>query len=80
MLQQWNIQINIPPILEINHKLIYVSGKNILRYYKGQLPTSQVEQEQATTAANISNTPKTLLLKLFTDKPVWVVQWPLTTE
>ncbi|ERE89919.1 Gag-like protein [Cricetulus griseus] len=30
-LKQWNTQINIPPILEPNHKLTYDSGKNIKR-------------------------------------------------
>ena len=29
LLQQWNTQINIPPILEANNKLSYVPGKNI---------------------------------------------------
>ena len=29
LLQRWNTQINIPPILETNHKSTYVSGENI---------------------------------------------------
>ncbi|KAK7803415.1 hypothetical protein U0070_023725, partial [Myodes glareolus] len=29
LLQQWNTRINISPILETNHKLTYVSWKNI---------------------------------------------------
>ena len=37
LLQQWNTQINIPPILETNHKLMYVSGKIIINYYQEQL-------------------------------------------
>ena len=40
--ERWNTQINIPPILETNHKLTYVSGKNITRYYKEQSLTIQV--------------------------------------
>ena len=39
LLQQWNTQINIPPILETNHKLMYVSGKY-------QSLTIQVVQEK----------------------------------
>ena len=42
LLHQWNTQINIPPILETNHKLTYVSRKNITKYYKEQSPTIQV--------------------------------------
>ena len=62
LLQQWNTQINIPPILETNHKLMYVSGENITRY-KELSPTIQVVQEQGTTTADISKASTSLPLK-----------------
>ena len=37
-------------------------------------------QEQGKTVVDISKAPTALPLKWLTDKPVWVVQWPLTTE
>ena len=46
LLQQWNTQINSPPILETNRNLTYVSGENITRYYKDQSLTIEVLQEQ----------------------------------
>ena len=36
-------------------------------------------QGQGTTAIDLSKAPTALPLKWLTDKPVWVVQWPLTT-
>ena len=60
LLQQWNTQINIPPILETNHKLTYVSGENITRYYKEQSLIIQVVQEQGTAAADLSKAPTAL--------------------
>ena len=54
LLQPWNTQINIPPILETKHKLMYVSGENIIRYYKEQLLAIHVVQKQGTTAVVIS--------------------------
>lgn len=80
LLQQWIIKINIPPIIKTNHKLLYNSGKNITSYYKEQSMTIQAVQERGTTAAAILKAPTTLPLKCLTDKPVWVKQWPLTTE
>ena len=32
LLQQWNAQINIPAVLEMNYKPSYVSGKDVTRY------------------------------------------------
>ena len=71
MLQQWNTQINIPPISESNHTLTYISGKNIRSCYNDQSLTIQVVQEMGTTA-DISMAPTTPPLKWLTDKPVWV--------
>ena len=33
LLQQWNIQINIPAVSEIKDKPMHVSVKDIIRYY-----------------------------------------------
>ena len=70
LLKQWNIQINVPPILETNHKLIYVSGTNITSYHKEQSLTIQVVQEQGTTAADISKASTALPLKWLTNKSI----------
>lgn len=48
LLQQWNIQINIPPITETNHKLTNVSETNIKKHYEEQSLTIQVVHKQGT--------------------------------
>ena len=35
-LQQWISQINIPAVSEMENKQTYVSGKDIIRYYKNK--------------------------------------------
>ena len=66
LLQQWNTQIKHLP-LEANHKLTYVSGENIRRFYKEQSPNISVIQEQGKIAAIISKVPTALTLKLLTN-------------
>lgn len=77
-LQQWKIQINIPPIIETSHKPKNASKKNIKRYYQNQLHTNQVVHKQDTTAL-LSKLSIVLTLKWLTDKIVWVEQLPLTS-
>ena len=72
--------VNIPPVLETNYKLTYVSGKDSRTYYEEQSLTIQIVQEEGTTAADLSDAPTALPLKWLTDNLVWVKQWPLTTE
>ena len=78
LLQQQNTQINILTISETDHKLGYLSEKNIRRYYKEQSPIIQAVQKQGTTAVDLSHLPKVLPLKWLPDKPAWVEQWLLT--
>ena len=42
--------------------------------------TIQFVQEQVRTAAELSKTSTSLHVKRWTHKPVWIAQWPLTTE
>ncbi|KAL6038305.1 hypothetical protein STEG23_030308 [Scotinomys teguina] len=81
LLKQWNTQINIPPVSETN-QLTHVSERNTRRYYSNHWsPAIQIVQEQGrTTTVDLPKTPTALPLKWLTDKPVWVQQWPLTTE
>ncbi|KAL6065033.1 hypothetical protein STEG23_028902 [Scotinomys teguina] len=76
LLKQWNTQINIPPASETN-QLTHVSERNTRRYWS---PAIQIVQEQGRTTVDLPKTPTALPLKWLTDKPVWVHQWPLTTE
>ena len=48
------MQINIPPISETNHKLMYVSQENVESYEE---PSPVVQVIQGTTAADISKMP-----------------------
>ncbi|KAL6087981.1 hypothetical protein STEG23_022841, partial [Scotinomys teguina] len=73
LLKQWNTQINIPPTSETN-QLTHVSERNT------RSPVIQIVQEQGRTTVDLPKTPTALPLKWVTDKPVWVQQWPLTTE
>ncbi|KAL6094337.1 hypothetical protein STEG23_002841 [Scotinomys teguina] len=80
LLKQWNTQINIPPVSETN-QLTHVSERNTRRYYSNHWsPAIQIVQEQGRTTVDLPKTPTALPLKWLTDKPVWVQQWPLTTE
>ncbi|KAL6087172.1 hypothetical protein STEG23_007695 [Scotinomys teguina] len=80
LLKQWNTQINIPPTSETN-QLTHVSERNTRRYYSNHWsPAIQIVQEQGRTTVDLPKTPTALPLKWLTDKPVWVQQWPLTTE
>ncbi|KAL6040241.1 hypothetical protein STEG23_020317 [Scotinomys teguina] len=80
LLKQWNTQINIPPASETN-QLTHVSERNTRRYYSNHWsPAIQIVQEQGRTTVDLPKTPTALPLKWLTDKPVWVQQWPLTTE
>ena len=72
LLQQWNTQINIPPISEANHTLTYFSGDNIRRHYTEHSLTIQVVKGQRTTAADLSKALTALTLKWLTENPVWV--------
>ncbi|KAL6084139.1 hypothetical protein STEG23_009593 [Scotinomys teguina] len=81
LLKQWNIQINIPSTADENNQLIFVFERNIRKYYfNDRSPTIEIVQEQGTTTDDLLKTPTVLPLKWLTDKPVWVEQWPLTTE
>lgn len=52
--EQCTTQINIPPIIETNQKLRYISEKRIAGYYKKKHSSViQVVEEQGTTAADI---------------------------
>ena len=50
LLQQWNSQINIPPISKTNCKKRNASERNIKRYYQGQSHSIQTVHKQAPTA------------------------------
>lgn len=81
LLQQCNTHINIPPISETNHKLAHVTERNIRRYCSNEWsPAIHIIQEQGTITDDLPKTPTALPLKWLTHKPVWVQQWPLTTE
>ncbi|KAL6045981.1 hypothetical protein STEG23_001675 [Scotinomys teguina] len=80
LLKQWNTQINIPPVSETN-QLTHVSERNTRRYYSNHWsPAIQIVQEQGRTTVDLPKTPTALPLKWLTDKPIWVQQWPSTTE
>ena len=80
LLQQWKTQINIPPVSETNHKLMYAFEKNIKRYCQEQSLIIQVVYKQGTTTADLLKVPTVLPLKWLTEKLVWVKQWPLTAD
>lgn len=71
-MQQWRIQINVPPILEENGKLMYAFEENIRSYNQEQSPTVQVVHNQEIATASLSKVPSTLPLKYITGKPVCV--------
>ena len=49
LLQQWKMQIKIPPISEANHKIKNTFEKNIKRCYQEQSQTFQVVHKQSIT-------------------------------
>ncbi|ERE83527.1 putative Pol polyprotein [Cricetulus griseus] len=55
------------------------SRKDLVRHYGKRLPTIHVVQKLGTNEGP-SEEPKTLPLKWLTDEPVWVGQWPMTSE
>ncbi|MGE9640383.1 pol protein pepsin-like aspartate protease and reverse transcriptase [Escherichia coli] len=73
LLQQWNTQINIPPVSDTNYE------KDLVRRYGKRLPTIHAVQKLGTNDGP-SEEPKALPLKWLTDEPVWVGQWPMTSE
>lgn len=67
-MQQWNAQINIPSVADMNHKQTHVYGKNIVRQdIKQTPPTIQAVQKQNTS---VELEPKALPLKWLTDESV----------
>lgn len=53
--------------------------KNIVRQYRKQMANVQAVQKQD-ASAKPTEQPKALPLKWLTDDPVWVGQWPMTSE
>ena len=74
LLQQWNIQINIPAVPETHN-----SGKDIIRYYTQRSPAIQAVQEHEATGKCLE-LPMALPLKWLTEKPICVEQWPLIED
>ncbi|MBV2133728.1 pol protein [Pseudomonas sp. MAP12] len=79
LLQQWNTQINIPPVSDTNYVQSLDSRKDLVRRYGKRLPTIHAVQKLGTNDGP-SEEPKALPLKWLTDEPVWVGQWPMTSE
>ncbi|MGE9501733.1 hypothetical protein ACQP3D_25365, partial [Escherichia coli] len=79
LLQQWNTQINIPPISDVNYIQSLDGRKNLVRRYGKRLPTIQAVQKLGTNDIP-SEEPKALPVKWLTDEHVWVGQWPMTPE
>lgn len=69
LLQQWDTQINIPEVSEMDHKPTLMSGRDILRSDKNSL-TIQAVHKHRTTTGKLSEVPKSLCLKWLTEKPV----------
>ena len=74
LLQQWSTQINIPAVPKT-----CVSEEKIRRYYRKQMLAIQDVQEHR-TIDNPSDIPTALTLNWFTEKPIWVKQWPLAEK
>ncbi|ERE73597.1 Pol polyprotein [Cricetulus griseus] len=79
LLQQWNTQINIPPVSDTNYVQSLDSRKDLVRHYGKRLPTIYAVQKLGTNDGS-SEEPKALPLKWLTDEPIWVEQWPMTSE
>ena len=77
LLQQWNTQINIPAVSEMEHKPTHVSGKDIIGHYKKwSLAIKAVQKDKTTHRA--WEVLLALPLKWLTKEPIWVKQCPLT--
>ena len=70
--QQKTPQINIPPVLETNHKIKNASEKSIKIYYQEQSQCVQILHKEDKSAVGLSQVLTTLPLKWLADKPVWV--------
>ncbi|ERE82860.1 putative Pol polyprotein [Cricetulus griseus] len=79
VLEQWNTQINIPPMSDTNYVQSLDSRKDLVRRYGKRLPTIHAVQKLGTNYGP-SEEPKALSLKWLTDEPVWVRQWLMTSE
>ena len=79
LLQKWNTQINIPPVSDTNSRKLLDSRKDQVRCHGKWLPTIRAVQTLNTNVRR-SEEPKALPLKWLTDEPVWIGQWPLTSE
>ena len=56
-----------------------IVGKNVIMYYTRQISNIQAVQRQNASAEQMEE-PKALPLKWSTEEPVWVGQWPMTSE
>ena len=68
LLQQWNIQINIP-----DASRAYISEENITRYYRWWKPAIRAIQEH-NTIDGPSDLSTAMLLQWLTEKPIWTKQ------
>ena len=74
LLQQWNIQINIPAAPKT-----YISEENNRRYYIWRTRVIRAVQEHK--AVDIPSDVSTVLpSKWLTEKPISFKQWPLAEE
>ncbi|ERE72946.1 Pol polyprotein [Cricetulus griseus] len=79
LLQQWNTQINIPPVSDTNYVQSLDSSKDLVIHNGKRLPTIHAVQKLGTNDGP-SEEPKALPLKWLPDETVWVGQWLMTSE